>query len=997
MFLFFSITSRFFLLDISKKYIKIFLWFLLIFLYSFSLLGQQVVSGVVRDGITEEPLIGVNVVIKDTDKGTVTDIEGRYEIEVFSNDDILVFSYVGYQHREVQVGSRSSLDVILGVGETLDEVVFIGYGEIKKKDVTGALQTVTSESFNKGALTSAQQLLSGKIAGVNISNSGNPGGGAVIRIRGESSLSASNDPLIVIDGIPLDNDGIHGGRNNLNIINPEDIASMTVLKDASATAIYGNRAAAGVILITTKKGRISDGFKLQLNTKLSIANKVGKIDVLSSEEFRDAINERYGTDSDAAMLLGEANTDWQQEIFEQAFAQDYMLSSSGGILGLPFRASVGYTDNKGILRTDRFQRTTGNLQFTPGFFNNRLQINMGVKFSRQKNRFADNGAIGSAIGFDPTQPIYSGVDDFGGYFAWRNPETGVLTGLAPANPVALLEQKEDISTLNRYILHASVDYRFGFLPDLRANLNLGYDISNSSGRINIDTTAAFASSYNFALGIDEGGVLNTYGQEKNNSLLEFYLNYKKELLGNDFDIMLGYSWQRFFNSSDFFNSNLIGTVTTEGRDAAELYMLSLFSRMNYSVSDLVYLTATLRQDYTSRFSPKNRKGLFPALGISFRLINNETHLFNNLKLRMGWGITGQQDIGGYYLYQGLYQRSNETAAYQLGNNFITTFRPNGYDSGIKWETTTTYNAGADISLIKNRLNASVDIYQKNTKDLLNYSVQVPVGSNLTNVVATNIGNMETKGLEFSVSSVPIQTKDFVWDIQVNTAYNKSIITKLNEDDTSIGEEVGGISGGVGNTIQIHTVGYEPYAFWVFEQKYDENGSLLPGEFVDRNGDGMVNAEDRYRIEASTPRWTGGLSSAIRFKKWDFSFAGRSYFGGKIYNNVQTDIGFTDRMFDLGVLKNIHSIALQNNIEQQSEATFSDAYVFDASFFRMDHITLGYIFDLKTLKEWYVYTTVQNPFVLTNYDGLDPEIFRGIDNNIYPRPRVFLIGANIKLR
>ena len=970
------------------NHLKVF--YFILFLIPISLISQKTVTGIVTDKNTKEPLIGVYVVVKDTLVGSITDFDGSYKITVPKGYNTLKFTFVGYQPIEKEINSNSIINIEMSEGQLLDEVVVIGYGTVKRKDVTGSLKSVSAKDFNKGAVTAPQQLLAGKIPGVSITTDGSPGGGSAIRIRGESSLSATNDPLIVVDGIPLDNTGINGGRNNLNFINPADIETMTVLKDASATAIYGNRASAGVILITTKKGKLSDGLKVGYGAKFSVGKITKEVDVLKADEFRTLVNSRFEEGAKQREWMGDASTDWQKEIYQNAYGQDHNLSISGGFGSIPFRASMGYTNNNGVLKTDKFNRLSGSINLTPGFINNTLQLKLGLKVSKSKNHFADKGAIGSAVGFDPTQSIHSDNEKFGGYFAWLD-ESGSIIGLSPANPLALLDQKEDNSNLTRYALNASIDYRFPFLTALRANLNLGLDNSNSNGTVFIDTTAAFA--YNEDTG---GGVNNNYNQTLKNKLLEFYLNYKEKLFGNDFDIMMGYSWQHFYQNSEYHRSDIRKTEgnISNGSDAAELYMLSLFGRVNYDINDFAFLTATLRRDYTSRFAPKNRAGLFPALGIAFKIIDNKNKYFNNLKLRLGWGVTGQQDIGGYYLHQGLYQKSTNTARYQFGDEYITTFRPNGYDSKIKWETTKTYNVGLDISIIQNRLSGSIEAYKKDTKDLLNYEVQVPVGSNLTNIVATNIGSMTTKGLEFSINSTPVNTQNFSWDFSFNTSFNRNEITKLNSDDSSLGEHVGGISGGVGNTIQIHTVGYEPKSFFVYKQKYDSAGKLIPGEFVDRNGDGQVNELDKYRRETSSPRIVLGITNNLTYKKFSLSFAGRAHLGNEVYNNVETDIGFLKRIDNLGVLNNIHRAAIDNNIEEQDQVTYSDAYVQDASFFKLDHITLGYNFGKLIGKSFRIYTTVQNAFVITKYKGIDPEVFGGIDNNLYPRPRTFVFGLNV---
>ncbi len=968
---------------------------LIIFLISVAVplatLGQRTVRGVITDESSGETLISATISVPGTSIGTISDFDGKYELEVATDVEILQFSYTGYETVTLAIPASNILNASLAYGQVLEEVVVIGYGVVKREDVTGAIQSINSEEFNKGAIAGPQQLLAGKVAGVSITTDGNPGGGSTIRIRGESSLSASNDPLIVVDGVPLDNGGISGGRNNLNVINPNDIESMTVLKDASATAIYGNRASAGVIIITTKKGKLGTGFNVGYSTNLSIGTIYNKVDVLSADEFRTLVREEFEEGSDQRALLNDdISTDWQDEIYQNSFGHDHNLTVSGGIGFIPIRASLGYSDFNGLLKTDNFKRVSGNINLSPGFIDNTLQVNVGLKAARTSNHFADNGAIGNAVGFSPTSPIRVDSEDFGGYFAWRE-NNGSLVGLAPRNPVALLEQRTDESTVNRYILNASADYRFWFLPELRANLNLAYDYSSSDGFISVDTTAAF--SYNALTG---GGVDNTYSQTKQNSLLEFYLNYKKEILGNDFDIMAGYSWQHFKPTNKFRNSDILGNESSisEGEDKSELYMISVFGRVNYNFNNLIFFTGTLRQDHTSRFSPDTRSGLFPAAALSFKAIDNDNDYLNSLKLRLGWGRTGQQDIGGFYLYQGLYQKSFDNARYQFGNQYYTTYRPNGYDDGIRWETTATYNLGIDYSIVKDRLSGTIDLYRRDTEDLLNYEVQTTVGSNLTNIVPTNIGSMETKGVELTFNTTPVMKENLTWDLSMNLAYNKNKITKLNNDEGSVGEAVGSISGGVGNTIQVHTIDYEPFSFYVFEQSYDTEGNLIPGEFVDRNQDGVVDDKDKYRIQASRPKFVFGITSGFQYKDFDFSFAGRANFGNKVYNNVQTDIGWLDRLDNLDVLNNVHSIVLENGIRQQSQASFSDVFIQDASFFRLDHITMGYNFHELIGKGLRLSFTIQNPLIITSYEGLDPEVFGGIDNNRYPRPRTFIFGLNV---
>ena len=977
-------------LIVKCKYI---LLLFLIFSAPIIAFSQRVITGTVTDESTKDALIGVNVLIKGTDIGTVTDLNGFYSITLNEQgENTLIFSYVGYTSQTIVVEASNVINVSLATGVLLDQVVVVGYGTIKKEDATGSLQSVDAKDFNRGFITGPQELLAGKVAGVTISTEGGPGSSSKIRIRGESSLSASNDPLIIIDGVPLDNSEISGSRNVLNILNPNDIESMTVLKDASATAIYGNRASAGVILITTKKGHLGGGLNIGYNGSVSSGQTYNRVDVLKADEYRNIIAQQYDETHPARGLLGDANTDWQDQIYRNAVGYDQNLHVSGGIGNVPYRVSVGYSNKDGILKTDNFNRLTGSVNANPKFLDNRLQINLHAKAMRTKNQFANRDAIGAASRFDPTQPIYDPSSAYGGYRTWIIEANGNPNNLAPSNPVALLDQKDDQSTLNRYITNASVDYRFKFLPALRANLNLAYDLSDANGSVFIDTIAAFAFDE-----INGGGVNNVYHQKKINSLLESYLNYKSNIDKHNIDLMAGYSWQHFEVFKTFKNSNVAGSPaeTNEGSDPKEYFLVSLFGRLNYNYDEKYLFTFTLRRDGTSRFSPESRWGVFPAAAFAVKLIENENDFFNGLKLRTGWGVTGQQEINDYYAYLARYQSSFDNARYQFGNKYITTIRPNGYDANIRWEETTTYNVGLDFSLVRNRLSGSLDVYQRNTKDLLN-EIPVPAGTNLTNFITSNVGDMENKGVEVSLNAIPYQNKSNFWEFAINVAYNDSKITKLlaTDDPNYKGVLVGGIAGGVGSNIQIHSVGYSPSSFYVYEQLFDENGQILEGEFADRNGDGEINEEDKYRYKNPAADYTYGFTSNLKLADFTFSFAGRASMGNYVYNNIQTDQGYLLRLFGTtNVLQNINRSAIENNVEKQSNLTFSDFFVQEASFLKIDHITLSY--DLHKILGYglRVYATVQNPLVFTNYVGLDPEATNGIDNNLYPKARSFVFGVS----
>jgi iron complex outermembrane receptor protein len=973
-----------------KLELKSFLVLTLCLLLSSFLYSQRQISGVVKDASSGEPLIGVNILVVGTSTGTVSDIDGSYAVDVPAGATQLQFSYTGYTSVTITIGNESVRDVLMSAGAILEEVVVIGYGTVKKQDATGSVQTVSSKDFNKGSITSATELLSGKIAGVSVTTGGSPGGGSVIRIRGGSSLSATNDPLIVIDGIPVANDGISGSRNTLNILNPNDIETFTVLKDASATAIYGSRASNGVIMITTKKGSLKQKIGVDYNGNVSFSNITKKIEVPTADEYKLLINSRFPAGHQARTLLGNSDTDWQEEIFQTGIAHDHNLSISGGVGNVPYRVSFGFNDKDGVLKTDNFNRKTLSLNLAPGLLDNYLQINVNMKGMIDKNHFANQNAIGAATFFDPTQPVLTGDSKFGGYFTWKQANGDPLT-LAPANPLALLNLRDDESTVKRYIINASADYRFHFLPDLRANLNVGYDKSESEGNVFIPATASFAFT--------DKGRKSSYSQEKKNEIIEYYMNYVKKLGKTKLDLMAGYSWQHFWaqDTSSAPTSADEKTVLGPGsRYPRENFLVSLFGRLNYTLYDRYLLTLTLRRDGTSRFSPDTRWGMFPAAALAVKVIEKESGTLSNLKLRVGYGVTGQQDIGGdLYPYLARYQLSTTTAQYQFGNEFIQTLRPAGYDANIKWEETATYNIAADFGLFSSRLNGTVEVYQRKTKDLINF-IPVPAGTNLTNYINTNVGDLENKGIELSLNMNPVRTTKANWDIGFNASYNKNEITKLTaiDDPNYLGVLTGGIAGGVGNNIKIHSVGYPANSYFVYEQVYDANKLPIEGLYVDKNGDGVVTPADRYRHKKASPDFFMGFTSNFNYGNFDFSFAARANIGNYIYNNNLSDKTSYNNLFvSSGFLNNV--LRSYADVDFVVPQYFSDHFIQNGSFLRFDHITAGYNFtDLfEKIKSIRLYATVQNPILITKYSGIDPEIFSGIDNNIYPRSRTFLIGLN----
>ena len=957
------------------------------------LLAQRSISGSVRDAETGEALLGANVVAVGANAGAATDESGAFQFTLPANVTQLRVSYIGYLPQVIEVGDRTVFNISLAPEAiSTGDVLIIGYGTVKKEDATGSVQSVSAESFNQGAINSAQELVAGKVAGVQITTGNDPGAGATIRIRGGSSLSAVNDPLIVIDGVPVFNDGIAGSRNPLAILNPNDIETFTVLKDASATAIYGSRASNGVIIITTKKGALgSKKINVGYSGNVSVSQPANQVDVLDAAEFRALVESRFGENHPARALLGSANTNWQDEIFQNGIQHDHNVNLSGGIGTIPYRVSLGYTDRTGILMNDRFNRSTAAINLNPKLLNGALQVNVSLKGMLSGNEFADQGAIGSAVSFDPTQPVLDANSPYGGYFTWTQPNGNPNT-LAPANPVALLNMRDNTSTVSRYIANAQLDYRLPFLPDLRANLNLGYDRSRGEGRVFVPENAAFTFS--------DRGLDQEYWQDQKNELLEFYLNYTKEIGQSNLDVMGGYSWQHFFREDYNYATNVAGDklLTPENFDPKEYYLVSLFGRVNYSLFNKLLLTFTLRRDGTSRFSPDNRWGMFPAAAAAYKLVDRNAGVLTNLKVRVGYGVTGQQDIGGdFYPYLARYQASFDNAQYQFGDQFYTTLRPNGYDANIKWEETTTYNVALDYGFLDNRITGSIELYQRTTTDLLNF-VPVPAGTNLTNFITTNVGDLENRGVEFSINTTPIQKDDMTWEFGFNVTMNRNEITRLTatNDPDYEGVFTGGIAGGVGNTIQIHSVGFPANSFYVYEQVYDEDGTPIEGLYVDRNGDGQITPDDRYRFENPAPDAFFGFTSRFEYKNFDFLFAGRANVGNYVYNNTLSEQGHYNRIYNsTGILNNVHSSTTVTDFAVPQY--FSDHFVHNASFLRLDHITVGYNFpSVGKVTGLRVYGVVQNPVLITKYEGLDPEVFGGIDGNIYPRSRTFVIGVNANL-
>lgn len=965
---------------------------LLSLLFPSILLSQSTVSGVVTEASSSLPVPGVNVVIKGTSTGTTTDFDGRYTLNV-NTGDVIVFSYIGYATQEITYTNQTSLDIALAEdAAALDEVVVIGYGSVRKEDLTGSVELVTSKDFNQGPLVSAQQLIAGKVAGVSVtSGSGAPGEGQEIRIRGNGSLSLNNNPLIVLDGLPLDSGGVGGSRNPLNTINPNDIESLTVLKDASASAIYGSRAANGVIIITTKKGKDSE-FKFNLNTSTTVNTSVDRVDVLNADQFRDIVTNHPQANAATLALLGNANTDWQDEIYTTSFGQDHSISALGSVGGVPMRASVGYTDFDGILKRDNFKRTTASLNLSPSLLDDHLKIELNARGNYTENFFANRGAIGSASSYAPTEPVYDPNSPFGGYSSWIDTATGVRPSLSGTNPVSLLDLVDDTAEVRRLIANAKVDYKFHFFPDLTATVNVGFDKSNSAGRIiTSDLIPTADPTWN--------GSRNSYSNKSLNKLFDAYLTYQKSFDDiHNLTLVGGYSYQSF----EYDNFSRDSEAEEDGNDfefidKSKNVLLSYFGRFNYDFKGTYLLTATLRYDSSSKLNPDDRSEFFPSVGLAWNIhkepfMASTKGVVNELKLRAGYGEIGNVNGLGDYLFLTRYTASQSSANYQFGNSFFQTYRPDPINEELRWEVGSTINLGLDYAFFNRRITGSVNAYKKVTNDLI-ASASIDPFTNFGSRIEKNIGDIENKGIELAINVIPVRNDNFEWSINYNVAFNENEITNL-----PFTQETGGISGGVGNFIQTHTEGESPSSFLVLQQIYDSNGRPIEGAFVDRNGDNIINDSDKYIYKNPYADVIMGLNTNLSYKKWDLAVVTRANIGNYAYNNVASGSSYLNGVIPTtnNFLWNIHSDYLETGFTEQTDNNFlSSHWIEEASFFKIDNITLGYTLD-NAIKDTRlrIYGSVQNVATITDYEGLDPEINGGIDNNFYPRPRTFVVGINV---
>ncbi len=973
---------------------------------------DKVVTGKVTDS-AGAAIANASVLVKGGTTGSQTNADGTFSLKVPASAKSLTVSSVGFGSVDIAIIDGPLSVTLRSANTSLSEVVVVAYGTRRKSDLTGAVTSVSAKDFQKGNIASSEQLLQGKVAGLQVTTGGgSAGGGSKIRIRGGASLNSSNDPLIVIDGVPIaEGNGVAGSANLLNTINPNDIESISVLKDASAAALYGSRASNGVLIITTKKGT-KGKVKWNFNTLASVSSVPNTVDVLSGDQIRKIITDDAAATGNNTYknLLGTANTDWQNEIYRKAFGMDNNISASGALGIIPFRASLGYYNQDGVLKTNNFKRISTSLNLSPKFLNDHLAVNIQSKYVQTKNVFGDEGAIGSAISFDPTQPV-TATNKFGGNFEWLQ-QDGNPIALATRNPLSLLNLRDNKSTVNRFVGNVQLDYKLHFLPELHVMVNAGMDRSSGSGDDLVDSLSAT----NFRT----GGRKQHYEQVVKNQMLDVSLFYAKELKGlnTKIDVLVGHTYQEFSTNSNNFatfsyraiadpnNPALKDTIinsqpgfaTTPLGNNLEGYL----GRANITIADKYLLTASLRRDASSKFSPETRVGYFPAFAAAWKLKQEffkNSSIISDLKLRFGYGVTGQQDGIDRYSYLSRYTRSsNLGASYQFGNTFYTYLRPEGYVRDLKWETTTTSNIGLDFAILNNRISGSVDYYNKKTKDLLS-EVPVAPGANFRNSITTNVGSLTNKGVEVTINTTPVKNSNVTWDFGFNFTYNTTDITNLlkQQDPNFKGIDVSGIGGGTGNTIGKFTVGYSPYAFNVFQQIYDQNGKPIEGLYEDINRDGKVDNDDRYLYKKPAADFLVGFSTQVSIKKFSLGVTGHGMIGNYLYNNYNSNNGV------LRAIKNPINF-IGNAGVNYTETGFannqylSDYYIENASFLRFDNINLGYNFGNALGSKTFlrVNASIQNVGFISKYKGLDPENSsdQGVDNNIYPRPRIISVGFNL---
>ena len=984
---------------------------------------QVIVKGHVKDS-AGEPIIGAAIRVNGQSGGAVTDIDGNFSIKADKGATVTV-SYVGYEQAKVSV-SNNMVITLQEDNQSLKEVVVIGYGVAKKSDLTGSVTALKPDSKNKGVVVNAQDLMQGKIAGVNVTgDSGEPGAGTQIRIRGGSSLNASNDPLVVIDGVPMDNNKVNGSANLLSTINPQDIESFNVLKDASATAIYGSRGSNGVIIITTKKGRAGQKPTVSYSGSLTVSSKKKTHDMMDGNEYRAFVKGIFGEDSDPYKALGTANTDWQDLIYRTAVSHDHNLTVAGSVKDvLPYRVSVGYTGQQGILKTSKYDRYTASVNLNPSLLDNHLTLNLNAKGMYSENHKANTDAIGAAVDMDPTQDPYSftspyhialiggnmeqTLKNFGGYFEWLTPASALGDAQwaftkhkdATKNPLAVLYGSDNKQTTRSFIGSADIDYKVHGFEDLRLHATLGLEVAEGKDK---NTCYQFDPANMYY-----GGSSNNKNL-KRNELLTAYAQYYKDINKNHhLDVMAGYEYQHFFFR--YNNSWMQYYPATAGDNAGKVFndqpdfdkyenfLVSFFGRANYILMNRYYLTATVRRDGSARF--QEHWGTFPSFAFAYKIKEEkpfrDLNWLSDLKLRLGYGVTGQQEGIDNYLWIAQYRVGGPYGYYPMAGDGKL-YTPKYFNKDLKWETTTTYNVGLDFGAFDQRVTASVDWYYRKTKDLIN-NAPVAALSGFADMGLQNIGSLKNTGVEVALGWKVVQTKDWFWSLDYNFTYNKNEITDL----TGVSE--GGLPVLTGanidqsNQVLAHQVGYAANSFYVYQQVYDQNGRPIEGCVVDRNGDGEITEGDRYLYKNIAAPVTMGLSSRLEYKNWDFGFTLRASIGNYVYNNFDQAKRLTSENAIWAQSAYLPNRPLTSLFWQSDHNTskLTDLFVQNASFLKCDNITLGYSFNNLFVKGFSgrVYATASNVFTITKYDGIDPEVGSGIDNNLYPRPFSFIFGLNL---
>ena len=958
----------------------------------------RTIKGEVTDAQNGEALIGATVMVEGEKGGTVTDFDGNFSLQVSSSAKKIKVSYIGYIDKVLSISDNMKVK-LESDSKALADVVVIGYGTARKSDLTGSVATVKSKDFNKGLVSSPEQLINGKVSGVQImSNSGSASAGSTIRVRGGASLNASNDPLIVLDGVPLEQGGISGNSSNfLSMINPSDIESMTVLKDASSTAIYGSRASNGVIIITTKKGQ-QGAVKVNFNTTNSMQTRAQMVDMLSRDEFVNVINQ-FGTDNQKS-LLGTANTDWNDEVYRTAFGTDNNLSVSGSIdKWLPFRVSVGYYNQSGLVRKDNVERWTGNVVLTPSFFEDHLKLTINAKGTLNNNSFNNGGAVWAAATFNPTIPVYSGNDKYGGYNEALDAD-GYPVNAGVRNPRGLVDLYDSKSKVSRFIGSMDVDYKVHFLPDLKLHATVGADYAKGDGTIHVPVYAA--QSYNKDESL--GGSDYKYGPQKNeNRLLTLYANYAKyfEDIKSNVDLTAGYDYQYWKSTTPlYYTKSAAGTnlSTVKASDYRHV-MLSYYGRINYSFDGKYLLTATVRRDASSRFSKDTRWGTFPSVALGWTLTEEpwlkNQKVLSNLKLRASYGVTGQQEGIGNYNYLPVYTYSVTGAEAFINGQYINTYRPEAYVSDLKWETTTSWNFGLDFGFLNGRLGGAIDFYTRKTKDLL-ASVPTAAGTNFSKTILTNVGNVDSKGIEVSLNATPIQTKDWEWNLSYNFTWQNMKVKNLSltkggsQTNVKVGPSIDAYQ------FQVLSEGYEPYMFYVYHQLYDsKTGKPIEGAYADLNNDGEINESDLYRYHSPAPKYIMGLSTSLRYKQLTLGMSFRANIDNYVYNGMGMSTGaFETVSYNNSQLNNLNTSFLKTGFKTRQY--LSDYYVENASFLKLDNLSLSY--NVGKINKWASLTVsamVQNVFTITGYSGTDPEVPNGMDNSFYPRPRTYSVSLGLQ--